>query len=169
MFNGSSDRTRSLLDIKTVRTIFGHKNRPYWKQILTEQQRLEVAVETPVYDLTVFKINHKRLTVKMRQLHNNRKIQYTTRQAAYDLKKLRAKRFITLPIKRGHSYKTTEERIKQMTAYIVLRDKVISLLLNNACKKRTGLRRYNVLPIDRHYKNIQTEMQGIFRYFKIAD
>ena len=65
VFDGTIDRTRSLLDIKTVRTIFGYKYRPRRNLKNRKQPRFEVAVERPVYDLTVFKIHHGRLTVKI--------------------------------------------------------------------------------------------------------
>lgn len=278
VFSGTIDRTRSLLDIKTVRTIFGHKNRPYRKQIINEQHRFEVAVEKPVYDLTVFKVNHKRLTVKMYskgarvlrieavahntedlrvgkvvekfsditealqqivqrflsalhgvdisfvtasslekwplpgqigagrvaglnvnnsrvrnvmkavialssgfskftsaelaakvcEQHEEKDFQYTPRQAAYDLKKLRAKGLVELPKKRARSYQAAADGIKEMAAFIVLRDEVISPLLNNACKRKRRTKRNNVIPIDQYYKNIQVEMQSIFKQLKIA-
>ncbi|MEA2021432.1 MAG: hypothetical protein U9N08_03035 [Candidatus Caldatribacteriota bacterium] len=65
VFQRTIDRTRSLLDVKTVRTIFGYKHRPHKKCKNQKQPCFEVVLERPVYDMTVFKINYKRLTVKM--------------------------------------------------------------------------------------------------------
>jgi hypothetical protein len=61
MFQGLIDRTRATLDIKTVKTILGCKQRPH-KQSKT---RWEITVETPEYGLTVFRIHAGALTLKM--------------------------------------------------------------------------------------------------------
>lgn len=65
VFHGVIDRTRALLDIKAVKTIFGHKRRPAQKHKSGKRPRLELVVERPVYDLTVFKIHYGKLTAKM--------------------------------------------------------------------------------------------------------
>jgi hypothetical protein len=65
VFHGVIDRTRALLDIKAVKTIFGRKHRPAKKRRNGERPRLELVVERPVYDLTVFKIHYGKLTAKM--------------------------------------------------------------------------------------------------------
>ncbi len=278
VFNGTIDRTRSLLDIKTVRTIFGYKNRPHRKSKTSKQPKFEIAVERPVYDLTAFKINHNRLTVKIyskgervlrveavahntedlhtgklvekffeitealkqiverflstlhcvdvsfvdisilegwpkgsqiganrvaglnvnchrtravmkavialsagfmnftsadlakkvSQLHEDPDIQYSPRQAAYDLKKFRVKGLIKQPSKRSRYYQASKNGIKQMTAFIVLQDKVLTPLLANACRRQRGPKPQSITPIDYHYENIQIEMQSIFKHYKIA-
>jgi hypothetical protein len=61
MFQGLIDRTRSTLDIKTVKTILGAKQRPQKKS----KTRWEITVETPEYGLTIFKIHAGCLTLKM--------------------------------------------------------------------------------------------------------
>ncbi len=61
IFEGRIDRTRSKLDIKTVKTILGCKQRPQRRS----QHRWEITVETPEYGLTVFKIRTKVLTLKL--------------------------------------------------------------------------------------------------------
>jgi hypothetical protein len=62
VFDGVVDRTRSLLDLDTVKMIFGTKRRPYGRA--ASRSRSQAAVETPVYTLTVFRIHFRRLTVK---------------------------------------------------------------------------------------------------------
>ena len=64
VFQGVIDRTRSALDIKTVKTIFGRKNRPFCHRN-KKQPRFEVVVERPEYDLTVFKVHVGHLTLKI--------------------------------------------------------------------------------------------------------
>lgn len=61
IFQGLIDRTRSTLDIKTVKTILGAKQRPQKKSTT----RWEITVETPEYGLTIFKIHAGILTLKM--------------------------------------------------------------------------------------------------------
>jgi hypothetical protein len=61
IFQGLIDRTRSTLDIKTVKTILGAKQRPQRKS----KTRWEITVETPEYGLTIFKIHAGALTLKM--------------------------------------------------------------------------------------------------------
>jgi hypothetical protein len=61
MFQGLIDRTRSTLDIRTVKTILGAKQRPQRKS----KARWEITVETPEYGLTVFRIHAGALTLKM--------------------------------------------------------------------------------------------------------
>jgi len=64
VFQGAIDRTRALLDIDTVKTVFGYKQRPYKHRGPGMAGRSQVVVETPVYDLTVFRVHFRRLTVK---------------------------------------------------------------------------------------------------------
>jgi len=65
VFNSVIDRTRAPLEIRTVKTIFGRKYRPYYKDAKGKGPRIEVTVERPVYNLTVFKVHFGRLTVKI--------------------------------------------------------------------------------------------------------
>jgi len=59
VFQGVIDRTRSALDVKTVKTLFGRSRRGQ------HESRWEVVVERPSYDLTVFKIHCGKLTLKI--------------------------------------------------------------------------------------------------------
>jgi len=61
VFEGLIDRTRSTLDIKTVKTILGAKQRPQKKS----KTRWEITVETPEYGLTIFRIHAGILTLKI--------------------------------------------------------------------------------------------------------
>src|SRR5262244_2069802 len=54
IFQGLIDRTRARLNIKNLKTIFGFKARPH-RDRKGKSPRLEVVVETPSYDLTIFK------------------------------------------------------------------------------------------------------------------
>ena len=66
VFQGVIDRTRSRLDLKTVKTIFGYARR--FVQRSRKRKAMppsRVVVERPVYDLTIFKVHFRRLTVKI--------------------------------------------------------------------------------------------------------
>jgi hypothetical protein len=62
VFGQLLDRTRARLDVPTVRTIFGARHRPHCNR--TSTSRVEAMVETPRYDLTVFKVHFGNLTLK---------------------------------------------------------------------------------------------------------
>ena len=57
------DLTRGRLNIKRLKMIFGKKNRPYKHKSTASAP--EVCIETPDYNMTVFKIHFGRLTVKL--------------------------------------------------------------------------------------------------------
>ena len=63
VFEAVVDRTRSRLDVKTIRTMFGAKSRPH-RDRAKGPPRLEAVIGTPTYDLTNFKVHFGRLTVK---------------------------------------------------------------------------------------------------------
>jgi hypothetical protein len=63
VFQDMIDRTRAHLDVRGLKTIFGATMRPRHLSG-TKAPRLEVVVETPVYDLTVFKLHFGKLTLK---------------------------------------------------------------------------------------------------------
>ena len=61
---GVIDRSRRVLDVKTLKTIFGTKKRPTRRRGHPEP-RCEIVVERPTYDLTVFRLHFGKLTVKL--------------------------------------------------------------------------------------------------------
>jgi hypothetical protein len=63
LFQGLIDRTRVRLNVKRLKTIFGVKARPH-RDRKGKPPRLEVVVETPQYDLTIFKLHFGKLTLK---------------------------------------------------------------------------------------------------------
>lgn len=64
LFQSVIEHTRSRLDVKTLRTIFGQKKRPS-RCKKNKHPRLEIVVERPTYDLTVFKVHFGKITAKM--------------------------------------------------------------------------------------------------------
>jgi hypothetical protein len=63
VYQGLIDRTRRLLDVPRLKTIFGRKRRP--RQTPAREGRLEKIIARSVYDLTVFKVHFGKLTLKM--------------------------------------------------------------------------------------------------------
>ena len=64
-FQALIDRTRSRLGLKRLRTIFGRFRRPCWSSKQSPLPREEIVISQPNYDLTIFKINFGKLTVKL--------------------------------------------------------------------------------------------------------
>lgn len=63
VFQSLIDRTRAPLHLAQVKTIFGTKKRPCRRKM--QHGRYEVTVQTPVYNLTVFKVHYGKLTLKI--------------------------------------------------------------------------------------------------------
>jgi hypothetical protein len=63
VFQGLVDRTRAQLNVKHLKTIFGAKARPH-RNRKGKTPHLGTAVETPTYDLTIFKLHFGQLTLK---------------------------------------------------------------------------------------------------------
>jgi hypothetical protein len=59
VYQGLIDRTRRLLDVPRLKTIFGRKQRPSKTQ--ARDGRLEKIIDRSVYDLTVFKLHFGKL------------------------------------------------------------------------------------------------------------
>jgi len=63
VYQGLIDRTRRVLDVGRLKTIFGRKQRP--SKTKARDGRLEKIIERLEYDLTVFKVHFGKLTLKM--------------------------------------------------------------------------------------------------------
>jgi hypothetical protein len=63
VYQGLIDRTRNLLDVARLKTIFGRKHRPHQDRV--KCHRLEKLLDRSAHDLTVFKLHFGRLTLKM--------------------------------------------------------------------------------------------------------
>jgi hypothetical protein len=64
VFDRVVDRTRSRLDVPTLRTLFGAKQRPGRNGTPDPSLKLAAVIETPRYDLTLFKLHFGNLTLK---------------------------------------------------------------------------------------------------------
>ncbi len=64
VFDRVVDRTRARLDVPTLRTLFGAKQRPGRNGTPDLSLQLAAVIETPRYDLTLFKVHFGNLTLK---------------------------------------------------------------------------------------------------------
>lgn len=65
LFESVVDRTRPFLNVPRIKTILGRRNRPFHRsKSSNEPLREEIVVETPMYNLTVFKLHFGGLTFK---------------------------------------------------------------------------------------------------------
>jgi hypothetical protein len=62
VFQALIDRSRAPLGLKTIKTILGYKHRPKYRKRKGRSAEWEVAIERPMYDLTIF---NGKLTLKI--------------------------------------------------------------------------------------------------------
>ena len=91
---------------------------------------------------------------------------YTTRQAAYDLRKLRGKQLIDKP-GRTRRYHVPPDGARTITALLTLRDHVIAPILAGARSPRMGRKPKIWTAVDRDYENLRIGMQTLFRHVGI--
>jgi hypothetical protein len=65
VFQALIDRSRSRLDLKTVKTILGYQRRPRYRRRKNCVAEWDVTLERPTYDLTIFKLHCGKLTLKI--------------------------------------------------------------------------------------------------------
>jgi hypothetical protein len=92
---------------------------------------------------------------------------YTTRQAAYDLRKLRGKNLLVKP-GRSRRYQVPPGAARTITALLALRDHVIAPILAGVRSPRPGRRPAHWTRIDRDYENLRIGMQSLFDDLGIA-
>ena len=96
---------------------------------------------------------------RVRQM--TRSDRYTTRQAAYDLRKLRGKNLLIKP-GRSRRYQVPPGAARTITAPLALRDHVIAPVLAGVRSPRPGRRPAHWTRIDADYENLRIGMQHLF-------
>ncbi len=106
-------------------------------------------------------------TAKVQSITGLRHGDYTQRQAAYDLKKLRAKNLIT---KLGSSrrYQVSPPSMRAVTALLLLREHVIAPLLAGARTPPRASTPATWTIVDQHYQQLRLDMQPLFQELGIA-
>jgi hypothetical protein len=92
---------------------------------------------------------------------------YTHRQAAYDLKKLRAKDLLT-KLGRSRRYQASPPSMRAITAALVLREHVIKPLLARARTPSATPKPITWTATDQHYEQLRLHMQPLFHELGIA-
>jgi hypothetical protein len=277
VFNTLVDRTRSRLDLPTVRTLFGSRNRPHHTPGYGLSPRQSVVIEKPRWNLTIFKVHFGLLTLKAYTkgervlrfeaiVHNTKQLGcgrtldkfahitsrltamvdrftsmldcievgflpdgtldqlptpsklgqtriggidlnlpraraalaaalalavapqgftvaqfttqvqaitghsphgYSTRQAAYDLRKLRGKQLITKP-GRTRRYHVPDDAARTLAAILTIRDKVIAPLIAGIRTPRQGRPPKHWTDIDRDYETLRRGMKALFGHLGIT-
>jgi hypothetical protein len=99
--------------------------------------------------------------------HLTRHDGYTTRQASYDLRKLRGKGLTDKP-GRTRRYHVPPDAARTIAALLALRDHVIAPILAGVRSPRMGRRPAHWTPVDRDYENLRIGMQTLFLHVGIA-
>jgi hypothetical protein len=92
---------------------------------------------------------------------------YRTRQAPYDLRKLRAKQLITKP-GRTRRYHVPGDAARTITAILTIRDHVIAPLIAGVRTPRRGRPPKHWTNIDRDYETLRLGMKTLFGHLGIA-
>ncbi len=92
---------------------------------------------------------------------------YSSRNAAYDLKKFRGKSLVN-KIEKSRKYRVSPDGLKTMIALFTITEKVIKPVLAGAVKRRRGPKPKIHIPFDIHYQNLQLEMKNLFKTIGIA-
>jgi hypothetical protein len=92
---------------------------------------------------------------------------YTKREAAYDLKKLRAKQLIT-KLGRSRRYQAAPSGMRAIAALLVLRDHVIKPILAGVRTAAPSRQPPISTLIDQHYNQLRLDFQPLFEELGIA-
>jgi hypothetical protein len=92
---------------------------------------------------------------------------YTIRQAAYDLRKLRGKDLLVKP-GQSRRYQVQPTAARTITALLTLRDQVIVPILAGVRSPRMGRKPAHWTRVDRHYEDIRINMQNLLDDLGIA-
>ncbi len=115
------------------------------------------------------------VTAKVQEIGGQAFRDYGVRQAAYDLKKLRAKQLVEKP---GHSrrYRVLDQGLRTITALVVLREHVLKPLLAAAThpsasgpvRRKLGRKPKTWSPIDEHYQTLRFTMRALLDHLHLT-
>lgn len=92
---------------------------------------------------------------------------YQRRQAAYDLRKLRAKSLVTRILK-SRRYRMRRPGIRTLATVLILREKVLKPVLAGVYRPKRGRPPKSTHVLDIHYQKLQSEMLATLQTLKIA-
>ena len=88
-------------------------------------------------------------------------VDYTARQAAYDLRKLRGHDLVVKP-GRGRRYRVPAHAARTITALLVVRQHVIEPIVAGVRSPRRGRKPAHWTAVDRDYETLRVDMQTLF-------
>jgi hypothetical protein len=106
------------------------------------------------------------LALKVRAMNRRTMLDYASRQATYDLKKLRGKQFLRKL--GGRRHEPIPEGLRAIAALTVLRDKVIQPLVAALSRPKARLRMETTTAIDKHYHVLRVGMRDLFEDLGLA-
>jgi hypothetical protein len=103
-------------------------------------------------------------TAKVHAMTGQSKDEYSLRQAAYDLRKIRGKQLIDKPSRsrRSRRYLVPPDAARTIAALLTLRDQVIAPILASMRSPRMGRKPKTWTSVDRDYEQIRINMQTLF-------
>src|SRR5918995_952666 len=101
------------------------------------------------------------LTAKVQAMTGQTQTGYTTRQAAYDLRKLRGKHLIA-KLGQSRRYLIPPTAARTIAALLALRDQVIGPILAGVRSPRLGRKPAHWTAVDRDYETLRIGMQTLF-------
>jgi DNA-binding transcriptional ArsR family regulator len=107
------------------------------------------------------------LAAKVRTMTGQRASDYSTRQAAYDLKKLRGKGLIT-KVGASRRYRLQPPAMRAIAALLILRQHVIAPILAGVRSPHLGRKPKQWTTADRQYEQLRIGMQPLFQELGIA-
>jgi hypothetical protein len=107
------------------------------------------------------------LAAKMHAATGQTDTDYSVRQAAYDLRKLRAKDLVVKP-GRSRRYHVPTDAVRTITAITTLRDQVLEPLLAAVRSQPPGLDRSSWTPVEHDYETLRVDMETLFDDLGIA-
>lgn len=101
-------------------------------------------------------------TAKVRSMNGLTDLDYTIRQGAYDLRKVRGKGLIVKQA-RSHRYRVPEKQARVIAALTVLREQVIGPILAGVKSPREGRKPNTWTKLDADYQDLRIGMQTLFQ------
>jgi len=109
----------------------------------------------------------EQLAQRVQEMQGLARAGYQSRNAAYDLRKLRSKSLVER-IPKTRRYRVRRPGIRTLAALLILREKVIKPVLSGVYRPKRGRPPKNVHPLDVHYQHLQCEMLATLQTLKIA-
>lgn len=107
------------------------------------------------------------LAAKARGITGQSQAQYTDRQAAYDLKKLRSKELVRM-VPHSRRYEVPALAVRTMAGLLLIREQVIKPVLAGQRRSGQGAKPSTLTLVDQHYERLRSDMQILFKDLGLA-